>query len=126
MTVHLYAFCLKVQLHFVPTRYKSKPRDNYENSEDAEEIKEERANIGCYRLKTATNYTLTEHERMNTEKKMMQLASLEELVCKTVYIAPFLGGSEDSILITEEIFWKEFKVSVGIGLEGQTAVLSKL
>ncbi|NWT19333.1 CFA44 protein, partial [Vireo altiloquus] len=62
--------------------YKSKPRDNYENSEDAEEIKEERANIGCYRLKTATNYTLTEHERMNTEKKMMQLASLEELIHK--------------------------------------------
>ncbi|NWW68741.1 CFA44 protein, partial [Ifrita kowaldi] len=62
--------------------YKSKPRDNYENSKDAEEIKEERANIGCYRLKTATNYTLTEHERVSTEKKMMQLASLEELVCK--------------------------------------------
>ncbi|NWV89350.1 CFA44 protein, partial [Machaerirhynchus nigripectus] len=62
--------------------YKSKPRDNYENSEDAEEIKEERANIGCYRLKTATNYTLTEHERMTTEKKMMQLASLEELIHK--------------------------------------------
>ncbi|NXC52922.1 CFA44 protein, partial [Aleadryas rufinucha] len=66
--------------------YKSKPRDNYESSEDAEEIKEERANIGCYRLKTATNYTLTEHERMNTEKKMMQLASLEELVYKTMKI----------------------------------------
>ncbi|NXY02728.1 CFA44 protein, partial [Pteruthius melanotis] len=62
--------------------YKSKPRENYENSEDSEEIKEERANIGCYRLKTATNYTLTEHERMNTEKKMMQLASLEELIHK--------------------------------------------
>ncbi|NXO15161.1 CFA44 protein, partial [Oriolus oriolus] len=60
--------------------YKSKPRDSGERSEDAEEIKEERANIGCYRLKTATNYTLTEHERMNTEKKMMQLASLEELI----------------------------------------------
>ncbi|NXB34629.1 CFA44 protein, partial [Eulacestoma nigropectus] len=62
--------------------YKSKPRDNYENSEDAEEIKEERANIGCYRLKTATNYTLTEHERMNSQKKMMQLASLEGLIRK--------------------------------------------
>ncbi|NXA70710.1 CFA44 protein, partial [Mohoua ochrocephala] len=60
--------------------YKSKPRDNHENSKDAEEIKEERANIGCYRLKTATDYTLTERERMNTEKKMMQLASLEELI----------------------------------------------
>ncbi|NWT84653.1 CFA44 protein, partial [Lanius ludovicianus] len=62
--------------------YKSKPKDNYENSKDAEEIKEERANIGCYRLKTATNYTLTEHEQMSTEKKMMQLASLEESIRK--------------------------------------------
>ncbi|NWV78886.1 CFA44 protein, partial [Dasyornis broadbenti] len=59
--------------------YKSKPRDNYENSKDAEEIKEAWENIGCYKLKTAMNYVLTEQERVNTEKKMMQLASLEEL-----------------------------------------------
>ncbi|NXT60725.1 CFA44 protein, partial [Chaetops frenatus] len=63
--------------------YKSKPRDNYGNSKDAEEIKEAQENIGCYRLKTATNYTLTEDDRMNTEKKMMQLATLEDLIHKT-------------------------------------------
>ncbi|NXY20172.1 CFA44 protein, partial [Atrichornis clamosus] len=60
--------------------YKSKPRDDYENSKDAEEIKEAQENIGCYKLKTASNYILTEHEYVNTEKKMMQLASLEELI----------------------------------------------
>ncbi|NXX26532.1 CFA44 protein, partial [Nicator chloris] len=60
--------------------YKSKPRDNYENAEDAEEIKEARATIGCYRLKTATNYTLTEDDRISTEKKMIQLATLEDLI----------------------------------------------
>ncbi|XP_072781190.1 cilia- and flagella-associated protein 44 isoform X3 [Taeniopygia guttata] len=60
--------------------YKSKPRDNYENSKDAEEIKAARENIGCYRLKSATNYTLTENERISTEKKMMQLAILEDLI----------------------------------------------
>ncbi|NXB74737.1 CFA44 protein, partial [Donacobius atricapilla] len=60
--------------------YKSKPRDNYENSKDAEEIKEARENIGCYRLKTATNYTLTEDDHISTEKKMMQLAILEDLI----------------------------------------------
>ncbi|XP_068037168.1 cilia- and flagella-associated protein 44 isoform X3 [Anomalospiza imberbis] len=63
--------------------YKSKPRDNYENSKDAEEIKEARENIGCYRLKSATNYTLTENECISTEKKMMQLAILEDLIHKT-------------------------------------------
>ncbi|XP_014734065.1 PREDICTED: cilia- and flagella-associated protein 44 [Sturnus vulgaris] len=60
--------------------YKSKPRDIYEDSKDAEEIKEAQENIGCYRLKTATNYTLTEDERISTEKKMMQLATLEDLM----------------------------------------------
>ncbi|NWU36537.1 CFA44 protein, partial [Hylia prasina] len=60
--------------------YKSKPRDNYKNSKDAEEIKEARENIGCYRLKTATNYTLTEDDHISTEKKMMQLATLEDLI----------------------------------------------
>ncbi|XP_053792410.1 cilia- and flagella-associated protein 44 isoform X1 [Vidua chalybeata] len=62
--------------------YKSKPRDNYENSKDAKEIKEARENIGCYRLKSATNYTLTENERISTEKKMTQLAILEGLIHK--------------------------------------------
>ncbi|NWQ99797.1 CFA44 protein, partial [Paradoxornis webbianus] len=59
--------------------YKSKPRDNHKNAKDAEEIKEARENIGCYRLKTATNYTLTEDDHISTEKKMMQLGVLEDL-----------------------------------------------
>ncbi|NXM90443.1 CFA44 protein, partial [Oenanthe oenanthe] len=60
--------------------YKSKPKDICEDSKDAEEIKEARENIGCYRLKTATDYTLTEDKRVSTEKKMMQLATLEHLI----------------------------------------------
>ncbi|NXA12333.1 CFA44 protein, partial [Sapayoa aenigma] len=60
--------------------YKSKPSNDCENPKDAEEIKEAQESIGCYRLKTASNYKLPEHEYMNTEKKVMQLASLEELI----------------------------------------------
>ncbi|KAM7030900.1 cilia- and flagella-associated protein 44 isoform 4-T7 [Passerculus sandwichensis] len=60
--------------------YKSKPRHSHENSKDAEDIKEARETIGCYRLKSATDYTLTADERINTEKKMMQLAILEDLI----------------------------------------------
>ncbi|NXD21908.1 CFA44 protein, partial [Spelaeornis formosus] len=60
--------------------YKSKSRDNYESSRDSEEIKEAEENIGCYRLKTATNYTLTEDDLISTKKKMMQLATLEDLI----------------------------------------------
>lgn len=82
---HLYAFCLKVHLCFVPTRYKSKPSDDYENPKDVQAIKEARENMGCYKLKTAIDYRVPQHEHMNTEKKVMQLASLEVLVCKPIH-----------------------------------------
>ncbi|NWI49588.1 CFA44 protein, partial [Calyptomena viridis] len=63
--------------------YKSKPSVDSENPRDAEEIKEAQENIGCYRLKTASNYKLLEHEYISTEKKVMQLASLEDLIHRT-------------------------------------------
>ncbi|NXS53148.1 CFA44 protein, partial [Brachypteracias leptosomus] len=62
--------------------YKSKPSDNYEDPKDAEDIKAAQENMGCYELKTATNYRVPEHKRVNTEKMMMWLASLEVLIHK--------------------------------------------
>ncbi|NWX51360.1 CFA44 protein, partial [Steatornis caripensis] len=62
--------------------YKSKPSDDYENPKDVEDIREARENMGCYQLKTATNYRVPEHKYMNTEKKVMQLTSLEMLIHK--------------------------------------------
>ncbi|NWU48162.1 CFA44 protein, partial [Dromas ardeola] len=62
--------------------YKSKPSDDYENPKDVEDIREAQENMGCYELKTATNYRIPEHKCMNTEKKVMQLASLEVLIHK--------------------------------------------
>ncbi|NWX15284.1 CFA44 protein, partial [Aegotheles bennettii] len=62
--------------------YKSKPSDDYENPKDAEEIREAQENMGCYNLKTAANYRVPEHEHPNTEKKVMQLTSLEVLIHK--------------------------------------------
>ncbi|XP_009981330.1 PREDICTED: WD repeat-containing protein 52, partial [Tauraco erythrolophus] len=62
--------------------YKSKPSDDYENPKDVEDIREAQENMGCYKLKTATNYSVPEHKRMNAEKKVMQLASLEVLIHK--------------------------------------------
>ncbi|NXG08113.1 CFA44 protein, partial [Sakesphorus luctuosus] len=60
--------------------YKSKPDDDYEDPKDAEEIREAQENMGCYKLKTASDYSLPEHKHVNTEKKMMELASLKELI----------------------------------------------
>ncbi|KAM6381907.1 LOW QUALITY PROTEIN: cilia- and flagella-associated protein 44 [Alca torda] len=61
--------------------YKSKPSDDYENPKDVEDIREAQENMGCYELKTATNYRVPEHKCMNTEKKK-QLTSLEVLIHK--------------------------------------------
>ncbi|NXF48965.1 CFA44 protein, partial [Oceanites oceanicus] len=62
--------------------YKSKPSDDYENPKDVEDIREAQENMGCYKLKTAANYRVPEHKCMNTEKKVMQLTSLEVLIHK--------------------------------------------
>ncbi|NXT46065.1 CFA44 protein, partial [Pluvianellus socialis] len=62
--------------------YKSKPSDDYENPKDVEDIREARENMGCYELKTATNYRVPEHKRTNAEKKAIQLTSLEMLIHK--------------------------------------------
>ncbi|KAM9388219.1 cilia- and flagella-associated protein 44 [Phaethornis superciliosus] len=62
--------------------YRSKPSLDYENPKDVEDIKEAWENMGCYKLKTATNYRVSEHEQLNIEKKVMQLTSLEVLIHK--------------------------------------------
>ncbi|NWW51866.1 CFA44 protein, partial [Pedionomus torquatus] len=62
--------------------YESKPSDDYENPKDSEDIREAQENMGCYELKTATNYKVPEHKRMSTAKKVMQLTSLEVLIHK--------------------------------------------
>ncbi|KYO22379.1 cilia- and flagella-associated protein 44 isoform A [Alligator mississippiensis] len=59
---------------------KSKPSDNYENPKDIQEIKMAQENMGDFKLKTATNYKIPEHMRMNAEKKKIQLASLEVVI----------------------------------------------
>ncbi|NXC28097.1 CFA44 protein, partial [Campylorhamphus procurvoides] len=60
--------------------YKSKPDDDYRDPKDAEEIREAQENMGCYKLKTASDYRLPEHEHVNTAKKKRELASLKQLI----------------------------------------------
>lgn len=66
-------------------RFKSKPSDNYEDPQDVLNIKEAQENMGDFKLKTATNYKIPEHMRMNADKKMTQLAALEVAV-SNVYV----------------------------------------
>lgn len=57
--------------------YKSKPSDDYEDPQDVENIKLAQENMGDFKLKTATNYKIPEHMRVNAVKKSHQLSSLE-------------------------------------------------
>ncbi|NXQ84516.1 CFA44 protein, partial [Nyctibius grandis] len=62
--------------------YKNKPSDDFEDPKDAEDIREAQENMGCFKLKTDSNYRVPEHKRMNTEKKVKQITSLEVLIHK--------------------------------------------
>ncbi|XP_078415672.1 cilia- and flagella-associated protein 44 [Cetorhinus maximus] len=60
--------------------YASRPDDNYEDPNDVAAIKEAQENMGDFKLKTAADYTVPEHLRINAEKKRNQLIRLEELI----------------------------------------------
>ncbi|XP_038658265.1 cilia- and flagella-associated protein 44 [Scyliorhinus canicula] len=60
--------------------YSSRPDDNYEDPNDVAAIKEAQENMGDFKLKTAADYTVPEHLRINAEKKRNQLIRLEELI----------------------------------------------
>ena len=59
---------------------KEKPSDDYEDPRDVAEIKFALENMGDFKLKTAANYVVPEHLRMNTARKLVQLATLQEEV----------------------------------------------
>uniref|UniRef100_A0AAY4ATV8 Cilia- and flagella-associated protein 44 n=1 Tax=Denticeps clupeoides TaxID=299321 RepID=A0AAY4ATV8_9TELE len=58
--------------------YNSKPNLNYEDPEDVQAIHLATENMGDFKLKTAKDFTVPEHLRMNAEKKKVQLSTLEE------------------------------------------------
>ncbi|XP_070606132.1 cilia- and flagella-associated protein 44 isoform X2 [Erythrolamprus reginae] len=60
--------------------FKGKPSDNYEDPQDVANIKDAQENMGDFKLKTATNYKIPEHMRMNADKKSSQLQALEAAI----------------------------------------------
>ncbi|XP_075252601.1 cilia- and flagella-associated protein 44-like isoform X3 [Convolutriloba macropyga] len=58
--------------------YKEKPSDDFEDPRDVAEIKYALEHIGDFKLKTAANYVVPEHLRMNTARKLVQLMLLQE------------------------------------------------
>ena len=57
-----------------------KPDDNYEDPSDLSDIKSARENMGDYKLKSASDYVVPDHLRMNAEKAKARLLVLKDLV----------------------------------------------
>ncbi|XP_036972430.1 cilia- and flagella-associated protein 44 [Acanthopagrus latus] len=58
--------------------YAEKPSENCEDPQDVQAIREAKENIGDLKLKSAKDFTVPKHLRMNTERKRAQLIGLEE------------------------------------------------
>ncbi|KAK6963908.1 cilia- and flagella-associated protein 44 [Biomphalaria glabrata] len=60
--------------------YSSQPDDNYEDPRDVAAIKEAQENMGDYKLKTAVDYVVPDHLRMNVEKAQTRLILIKDLI----------------------------------------------
>ena len=63
--------------------YARKPADDYEDPADVSAIREARANMGDYKLKSSPDYVVPDELRMNTEKARYRLVLLREKVRTT-------------------------------------------
>ncbi|XP_031440333.1 cilia- and flagella-associated protein 44 [Clupea harengus] len=60
--------------------YASKPSEDCEDPEDVKAIRSATENMGDFKLKTAKNFSVPEHLRINAEKKRTQLVVMEEKI----------------------------------------------
>ncbi|XP_060071995.1 cilia- and flagella-associated protein 44-like [Ylistrum balloti] len=60
--------------------YNTKPDDDYEDPADVAAIKEAKDNMGDYKLKTAQDYVVPDHLRMNVEKARGRLLVLKDII----------------------------------------------
>ncbi|XP_071995060.1 cilia- and flagella-associated protein 44 isoform X2 [Engystomops pustulosus] len=60
--------------------YKMKPSEDYEDPSDVLSIKNAKENMGDFKLKTAKDYTVPEHLRINAERKRSELTILESMI----------------------------------------------
>ncbi|XP_052805423.1 cilia- and flagella-associated protein 44-like isoform X2 [Mya arenaria] len=65
--------------------YATKPDDDYEDPEDISGIKEAKDNMGDYKLKTAHDYVVPDHLRMNVDKARGRLLVLKDLIHENKY-----------------------------------------
>ncbi|XP_078590601.1 cilia- and flagella-associated protein 44-like isoform X5 [Branchiostoma floridae x Branchiostoma japonicum] len=83
----------------------NKPDENYEDPQDLADIKNAQENMGDVKLKTAKDYTVPEHLRMNAEKKRNQLIVLRGLIHhqKELFNRRVYALRQEKIGVIEEI-----------------------
>ncbi|KAM6162750.1 cilia- and flagella-associated protein 44 [Erethizon dorsatum] len=85
--------------------YRSKPDDDYEDPKDIQAIKEAQVYMGDFNLKTALDYKIPEHMRINAAKKEEELGNLDSLVyTKKVHMNKCILSLRDfKVAVVEEI-----------------------
>lgn len=54
-----------------------KPKENCEDPQDVQAIREAKENIGDFKLKSAKDFVVPKHLRMNCERKTAEMITLE-------------------------------------------------
>ncbi|XP_067037270.1 cilia- and flagella-associated protein 44-like isoform X2 [Acropora muricata] len=85
--------------------YRNKPDEDYQDPKDVAAIKEAQENMGDYKLKTAKDYVVPERQRVNAEKKRIQLLNLLDQIhqYKFEFNQSFLALREKKIEIIKEM-----------------------
>ncbi|XP_055965110.1 cilia- and flagella-associated protein 44 [Sorex fumeus] len=85
--------------------YRSKPDDDYEDPKDVQAIKEAQMYMGDFNLKTAADYKIPEHMRINAAKKEEELGHLDSVVhSKKVQMNKSIVSLRDlKVAVIEEI-----------------------
>nr|XP_019590423.1 PREDICTED: cilia- and flagella-associated protein 44 isoform X2 [Rhinolophus sinicus] len=85
--------------------YKSKPADDYEDPKDVQAIKEAQVCMGDFNLKTAPDYKIPEHMRINAAKKEEELGQLDSMTySKKIHMNKSILSLRDlKVAVIEEI-----------------------
>ncbi|XP_004436632.2 PREDICTED: cilia- and flagella-associated protein 44 [Ceratotherium simum simum] len=85
--------------------YKSKPVDDYEDPKDVQAIKEAQLYMGDFNLKTAPDYKIPEHMRINAAKKEEELGHLDSMIhSKKMHMNKCILSLRDlKVAVVEEI-----------------------
>ncbi|KAM9841110.1 cilia- and flagella-associated protein 44 [Aulostomus maculatus] len=60
--------------------YAERPKQNYEDPQDVQAIRDSRENIGDLKLKSAEDFTVPKHLRVNSERKRAEMETLQEKI----------------------------------------------